>query len=159
MPVMDSRCIECRGKCCMGTIEVYSNDEIFYDDKLVLENDDPDNRYDRIMQIVDGYCIALKDGKCSIYEKRPTVCRAFQVGNPCCENIRHGYLNSHTCGFCTVSDALQQAMKKKEKPKKPSRELDEKEKTKGRSTDYWDMNPRDQWDEDKRLGILDWDGN
>ena len=51
-------------------------------------------------------------------------------------------------------------MKKEEKePKKPSRELDEKEKTKGRSSDYWDMDPRDQWDEDKRLGILDWDGD
>ena len=43
--------------------------------------------------------------------------------------------------------------------KKPSRELNEKEKAKGRSPDYWDMEPRDQWAEDKRLGILDWDGN
>jgi hypothetical protein len=39
------------------------------------------------------------------------------------------------------------------------RELDEKEKAKGRSTDYWDMDSREQWAEDKRLGILDWDGN
>ncbi len=28
-----------------------------------------------------------------------------------------------------------------------------------RSPDYDLMSPQDQWDEDKRLGILDWDGN
>lgn len=39
------------------------------------------------------------------------------------------------------------------------RELDEKERAKGRSEGYWDMDARAQWDEDKRLGILDWDGN
>ena len=159
MPALDSRCIECRGKCCMGTIDVYKTDEVFGDKSLTWESHDPEGRYDAIMQIVDMHCIALKDGKCSIYEKRPAVCRAFQVGCSCCDNIRLGYLNSHTCGFCKVSDALQQAMKKKEEPKKPSRELDEKEKAKGRSSDYWDMDPRDQWAEDKRLGILDWDGN
>jgi len=155
---MDSRCIECRGKCCMGIIDVYSSDEVFYDDTLVW--DDPNDKYDRTMQIVDGHCIALVDGKCSIYEKRPAVCRAFQLGSPCCENIRLGYLNSNTCAFCKVSEALQEAMKKKDKEvKKPTRELDEKEKAKGRSAGYWDMDPRDQWAEDKRLGILDWDGN
>lgn len=48
-------------------------------------------------------------------------------------------------------------MKDKENTKR--RELDEKEKAKGRSTDYWQLSNQDQWDEDKRLGILDWDGN
>ena len=38
------------------------------------------------------------------------------------------------------------------------RELDEKEKAKGRSSTYWEMSPSEQWSEDKRLGILDWDG-
>jgi len=33
------------------------------------------------------------------------------------------------------------------------------ERSKGRSEGYHSMNARDQWDEDKRLGILDWDGN
>lgn len=41
----------------------------------------------------------------------------------------------------------------------PRRELDEKEKAKGRSEGYWEMSASDQWAEDKRLGILDWDGN
>ena len=43
--------------------------------------------------------------------------------------------------------------------KKPSRKLDDKERAKGRSEGYWDMSPENQWAEDKRLGILDWDGN
>lgn len=34
-----------------------------------------------------------------------------------------------------------------------------KEKNKGRTRGYWEMDARDQWAEDKRLGILDWDGN
>lgn len=106
---MDSRCIECKGKCCMGIIDVYSNDEIFYDDALVWGNPDTNDHYDRVMRIVNGYCIALKNGKCSIYKKRPTVCREFQVGSSCCENIRSGHLNSHTCKFCIVSDAIKKA--------------------------------------------------
>lgn len=34
-----------------------------------------------------------------------------------------------------------------------------KDKSKGRSIGYWDLDPRDQWAEDKRLGILYWGGN
>ena len=33
------------------------------------------------------------------------------------------------------------------------------ERAKGRSEGYWQMSPSDQWAEDKRNGILDWDGN
>lgn len=36
--------------------------------------------------------------------------------------------------------------------------LTPQEKSKGRSENYWDMTPSEQWAEDKRLGILDWDG-
>lgn len=38
------------------------------------------------------------------------------------------------------------------------RKITSKEKAKGRSPDYWQLDPRDQWAEDRRLGILDWDG-
>ena len=41
----------------------------------------------------------------------------------------------------------------------PKREINEKEKATGRSDGYWEMSPESQWAEDKRLGILDWDGN
>lgn len=48
---------------------------------------------------------------------------------------------------------------KKDSTKPVTRKLNAKEKAKGRSRDYWDMSPEDQWAEDKRLGILDWDGS
>jgi len=52
-------------------------------------------------------------------------------------------------------------MKQPTKPtkKNPPRKLSEKERQKGRSENYWQMSPREQWDEDKLLGLLDWDGN
>lgn len=83
---MDPRCQECKGKCCVGIIEVYSSDEIFYDETLVCEAED--EQFDRRMQLVGMRCIALKDGKCSIHEKRPLVCRDFDVGCRRCENYR-----------------------------------------------------------------------
>lgn len=33
-----------------------------------------------------------------------------------------------------------------------------KERRLGRSEDYYQMSPEDQWEEDSRLGLLDWDG-
>ena len=42
--------------------------------------------------------------------------------------------------------------------KKP-RKITEKERLKGRSEDYNSQSAEDQWVEDKRLGILDWDGS
>lgn len=32
------------------------------------------------------------------------------------------------------------------------------ERSKGRSKNFYSMTPEDQWAEDKRLGLLDWDG-
>lgn len=32
------------------------------------------------------------------------------------------------------------------------------EEAKGRTPDYHSLSPREQWDQDKSLGILDWDG-
>ena len=40
-----------------------------------------------------------------------------------------------------------------------SKKLSKVEKAFGRSPDYHDMTPQEQWNEDKRLGILDWDGS
>jgi Fe-S-cluster containining protein len=99
-------CEECRGKCCCGIIDVYSQDEIFYDDSLVCVRED--REYDRQMHTdKNNWCIALKDGKCSIYEKRPMVCREFQVGSRCCINFFTGQRNAHTCFPCPISEQVQ----------------------------------------------------
>ena len=47
---------------------------------------------------------------------------------------------------------------KKVKTKKVKRELTKEERAKGRSEDYWSLSESRRWDEDKRLGLLDWDG-
>jgi Fe-S-cluster containining protein len=91
----------------MGIIDVYPTDEVYSDDTLTRPF--KTEHFDRIMKTVEMRCVANVDGKCTIYEKRPAICRAFQVGSSCCENIRHGYLNSHTCEFCVVSDALKKS--------------------------------------------------
>lgn len=89
----------------MGIIDVYSNDEIYYDNTLVYENEDL--KYDKVMQTDENQrCIALKNGKCSIYEKRPRVCREFEVGSSRCENFRTGKLNSHSCKICPLSEMI-----------------------------------------------------
>ena len=51
-------------------------------------------------------------------------------------------------------------MRKRIKPIKRTkpRELTQPERDKGRDKNYWKMSARDQWADDKRLGILDWDG-
>jgi len=108
---MNSVCDECKGKCCQGIIDVYSSDEIFYDDTLVCEAEDA--KYDRRMKTVENNrCIALKDGKCTIYEMRPQVCRLFEVGSRCCENFHNGHLNAHTCFPCPISERVSSGFRK-----------------------------------------------
>jgi hypothetical protein len=46
----------------------------------------------------------------------------------------------------------------KKKTKQKTRKTSDLERSKGRSGWYWQMDPREQWEEDKRNGLLDWDG-
>jgi hypothetical protein len=41
---------------------------------------------------------------------------------------------------------------------KPLTQEQMKEKAKERRQDYSTLSPQEQWEEDKNLGILDWDG-
>ena len=102
---MDNPCEKCKGKCCVGIIDVYSTDIIFNDDTMTCK--DLDSKYEKVMRIDgNGNCIALKDGKCSIYEKRPQICKDFKVGSPCCIRFQSGWLNAHTCRMCYISEKL-----------------------------------------------------
>jgi hypothetical protein len=40
-----------------------------------------------------------------------------------------------------------------------NRKITKTERMLGRSDNYFDLSPRDQWEQDKELGILDWDGS
>lgn len=102
---MNNICQECGGKCCQGIIDVYSNDEIFYDNTLVCDLEGME--YDKAMQTdVNHHCVALVNGKCSIYEKRPLVCQQFEVGCSRCENYRTGKLNSHSGNLQSLGEMI-----------------------------------------------------
>ena len=103
---MNNVCTSCGGKCCQGIIEVSPSDAIFNDRRLTT-----DAFGLRAMQLNGFNCIALKNGKCSIYDKRPRVCRDFEVGCQRCENYRTGKLNAHLDSICSLGDALAKATK------------------------------------------------
>ena len=95
-----NECLDCGGKCCTGLIVIIEDDEeIFNDDTLTQ------NQYGLRTMITNKNlkCVALKDGKCSIYDKRPKVCRDFKIGNECCIEFRNGILNGKLCQKCYLS--------------------------------------------------------
>ena len=99
---MDSLCEDCGGKCCVGIIEVMPDDDVYEDDFLAI--DVPEHNRFRVMK-TDGTnrCIALmSDGLCSIYDKRPSVCRRFEIGGECCGDFRSGRKNRHSCKSCRL---------------------------------------------------------
>ena len=104
-----NNCIECHGKCCIGgDIDVYPIDEVYNDNALVTEVFG--KIFDKAMIIKDGVCIALVNGLCSIYDKRPLVCRLFTVGSDCCIKFQKNLINDHKCKDChltkTIMDGL-----------------------------------------------------
>lgn len=62
-----------------------------------------------------------------------------------------------TTGSIHVTEKMRKPRKMSRVPRQ--RKITAKEKAKGRSEDYWQKSFEDQWAEDKRLGILDWDGS
>lgn len=78
-------CQTCGGRCCAGwTIDVLPGlDEV--PDRMVKE----DRLLGPVMRERNGACIALRDGRCSIYESRPKVCRDFEAGGDACRDRRN----------------------------------------------------------------------
>ena len=103
--LMNNKCKECGGKCCVGLIEVLPTDEIYNDNTLVEKKP---FFSDRIMKtkVSDNHCIAQKDGKCTIYKKRPKVCRAFKVDSPCCILFFSNHVIIHSCKPCVVVEGI-----------------------------------------------------
>lgn len=77
-----SPCIEC-GACCksFGIYEVNEFDikRLGCDSKLIQKSDT--NPEVGIMKTKSFACVALNGTKCSVYEKRPMVCRVFKRGS------------------------------------------------------------------------------
>lgn len=72
-----NECKQC-GKCCALLAEVMWNDDI--PDEMVEQLDDG---WFYMQRKPDGFCVALVNNRCSIYDKRPSVCAEFEPGNFC----------------------------------------------------------------------------
>lgn len=92
-------CLECKGKCCVGDIEVYPRELLYNNTDLTIEK--PNINYEKYM-IVDenNKCICLVNGSCSIYNERPEICRDFQYDSNCCKSFQSGEKTAHTCKKC-----------------------------------------------------------
>jgi Fe-S-cluster containining protein len=107
---IDNFCEECKGKCCVGLIEVVSGDIMYHNISFTTEapNDSIKPRsYDRIMRTnSQNQCVALVDGKCSIYTNRPQICRVFKVQSESCNSFRNGKITIHSCEPCKLQKFL-----------------------------------------------------
>ncbi len=94
-----NKCSGCNGKCCVGIIEVYKEDVVY--SNPILTQDVDCEFYNRIMRTTrNNKCIAFEDDECTIYEKRPWVCRAFEYDSECCKKFRNEERTKHTCEEC-----------------------------------------------------------
>lgn len=91
---MNKSCEKCAGKCCYGPrgwVELYARCEV--PPEMTERIKDGKTEYTAMKMVkVEGSkhlrCIALVDGKCSIYKNRPFVCRTYHVGSPPCRAQR-----------------------------------------------------------------------
>jgi Fe-S-cluster containining protein len=85
-------CFLCKGKCCVGNIEVYPEDSTpahLHKNGYMLINE-------------QNKCIALIDGLCSIYDNRPDICKRFIVDSPCCNEFYCDLKTEHKCISCNL---------------------------------------------------------
>ena len=77
-------CATCRASCCRLEVMIMGEDEV------PVEMTEVDYWGGRIMARIDGWCAALDRNTmlCRIYERRPTVCRDYQVGGSECISAR-----------------------------------------------------------------------
>ena len=97
-----SLCDDCLGLCCKKAIGVYPSDEVYTDSSLTIAAAG-DHYYDREMVTNNGWCISLLDGRCTIYDKRPSECKIFEMDGKCCKEFREGIKIEHTCQDCIIS--------------------------------------------------------
>lgn len=89
--------------CCVGDIELFEEDSLYGDKRYT--NRIQCDLYDCVMKVDnENFCIALdKDKKkCSIYEKRPQVCRDFRSGSSCCKEFVRQIKKQHKCIKCSL---------------------------------------------------------
>lgn len=77
-------CMHCAACCKTGLRVIVRRYEELYNSDYVYEIEGSFGFTDRYMKMEGGVCIALVDNRCSIYDKRPEVCRMFHKGSVMC---------------------------------------------------------------------------
>ena len=92
-----SLCQRCDGQCCrVGfVVQVFPGEKLYGDGRYVHKSiQAPSGKpFHNMKSNGDGYtCIALdENGKCTVWDKRPQMCRDFEVDSERCKAIRKEY--------------------------------------------------------------------
>ena len=86
----DVSCSNCNASCCHYEVMLIS-------DTGVPERHITENEYgvEVMLRLEDGWCSAMDRNThmCTIYEKRPWVCREFEMASQDCETARYQYMS------------------------------------------------------------------
>lgn len=82
-------CGDCEAVCCRLTVVLLPGDSV---PAWFTEHDA--RGLECMAKADDGWCVALDrtSMRCSIYERRPTICRAFAMGGAYCRDERERWL-------------------------------------------------------------------
>ncbi|MCW8860422.1 MAG: YkgJ family cysteine cluster protein [Deltaproteobacteria bacterium] len=82
---LEVTCTNCEASCCRLEAMLFNDTEI--PDKFIVINTRGESSMKRLE---DGWCAALnrKTMTCTIYEKRPWICREFEMGEDECISAR-----------------------------------------------------------------------
>ena len=89
LPDGEVTCANCEACCCHLNAMLFNDTEV--PDDLTVTNAHGERSMARME---DGWCVALdrKTMLCTIYEKRPWICREFEMGEDECLEARAGNL-------------------------------------------------------------------
>jgi len=84
-------CSTCRALCCRLEVRLIDDSDDQVPEEYTIK---AENSLTIMKQAADGWCEALdrKTMLCTIYEKRPFLCREYQTGDYDCINERSKYL-------------------------------------------------------------------
>jgi uncharacterized protein len=84
-PVTEGTCSDCQACCCRQEAMLFGDLEI--PAQFIATNQ---RGGDSMARLADGWCAALDRNsmKCSIYAKRPWICREFELGGDECLEAR-----------------------------------------------------------------------
>ncbi|MBT4763186.1 MAG: YkgJ family cysteine cluster protein [Bdellovibrionaceae bacterium] len=83
-------CDTCKALCCRLEVRLIDDSDDQVPEEFTEKSED---LYTRMKQADNGWCLALNPATmlCTIYEKRPYLCREYQAGDYDCVNEREKF--------------------------------------------------------------------